>query len=105
MPVLLGATITMPPAPSVNYTSWIIVGFASGFVAYRYYREWWGRHNYVLSGALDAGLAFMAVLLYLCLGMQHVDLSWWGSGPDGCPLASCPTADGIIVKGCPGYIS
>ncbi|XP_058179767.1 oligopeptide transporter 7-like isoform X1 [Rhododendron vialii] len=104
MPVLLGATITMPPATAVNYTSWIIIGFASGFVAYRYYRGWWGRHNYVLSGALDAGLAFMAVLLYLCLGMQHVDLSWWGSDPDGCPLASCPTADGIIVKGCPGYI-
>ncbi|KAF7112323.1 hypothetical protein RHSIM_RhsimUnG0241100 [Rhododendron simsii] len=104
MPVLFGATINMPPATAVNYTSWIIIGFVSGFIVYRYYREWWGRHNYVLSGALDAGLAFMAVLLYLCLGMQHVDLSWWGSDPDGCPLASCPTADGIMVSGCPGYM-
>ncbi|KAI8541137.1 hypothetical protein RHMOL_Rhmol08G0039100 [Rhododendron molle] len=63
-----------------------------------------GAATTVLSGALDAGLAFMAVLLYLCLEMQHVDLSWWGSDRDGCPLASCPTADGIIVKVCPGYI-
>ncbi|KAI8541135.1 hypothetical protein RHMOL_Rhmol08G0038900 [Rhododendron molle] len=104
MPVLFGATINMPPATAVNYNSWIIIGFVSGFIVYRYYREWWGRHNYVLSGALDAGLAFMAVLLYLCLGMQHVDLSWWGSDPDGCPLASCPTAEGIMVKDCPGFM-
>ncbi|KAI8032090.1 Oligopeptide transporter 7 [Camellia lanceoleosa] len=105
MPVLLGAVINMPPATAVNYTSWIIIGFFSGFVAYRYYRSWWSRHNYVLSGALGAGLAFMAVLLYLCMGMQHIDLNWWGSGSDGCSLASCPTAEGVVIKGCPGYLS
>lgn len=101
MPVILGALTEMPPATPVNYTSWVIVGFASGFVAYRYYRGWWTRHNYVLSGALDAGLAFMGVLIYLCLGMQHISLDWWGSDPDRCPLASCPTAPGVLSEGCP----
>ncbi|CAL5369079.1 unnamed protein product [Camellia sinensis] len=106
MPVLLHAVASMPPATAVNYTSWIIIGFFSGFVAYRYYRSWWSRHNYILSGALDAGLAFMAVLFYLCLEMQNIDLNWWGSGSsDGCPLASCPTAEGVVIKGCPGYLS
>lgn len=103
MPVLLGATVNMPPATAVNYTSWIIIGFASGFVAYRYYRDLWSRHNYVLSGALDAGLAFMGVLLYLCLGMEHISLQWWNMHSDGCPLASCPTEPGIVVKGCPVF--
>ncbi|OVA19847.1 Oligopeptide transporter [Macleaya cordata] len=96
MPVLLGAIVNMPPATAVNYTSWIIVGFMTGFVAYRYHRNWWKRHNYVLSGALDAGLAFMGVLLHLCLGLNHIRLDWWGSGLDGCPLASCPTAQGVV---------
>nr|POF10934.1 oligopeptide transporter 7 [Quercus suber] len=100
MPVLLGATINMPPAPAVNYTSWILIGFASGFVAYRYYCDWWSRHNYVLSGAFDAGLAFMGVVLYLYLGMEHVSLNWWGSDSDGCPLGSCLTAQGVVVDGC-----
>lgn len=106
MPVLLGATVNMPPATAVNYTSWILIGFVSGFVVYRYYREWWSRNNYVLSGALDAGLAFMGVLLYLCLGMEHVSLSWWdwnGIGnrsSDGCGLASCPRQPGVVAKGC-----
>ncbi|KAG2694187.1 hypothetical protein I3843_08G125000 [Carya illinoinensis] len=101
MPVLLGATVNMPPATAVNYTSWILIGFISGFIAYRYYRERWSRHNYVLSGALDAGLAFMGVLLYLCFGMKDISLNWWGSESDGCPLASCPTAEGVRVNGCP----
>ncbi|KAL8034730.1 hypothetical protein ABFX02_12G048300 [Erythranthe guttata] len=101
VPVLLVSIINMPPATTVNYNSWIIIGFLSGYVAYRYYRDWWSRHNYVLSGALDAGLAFMGVLLYLCLDMAHVSLEWWGSVSDGCPLATCPTAKGIVVKGCP----
>ncbi|KAK7262965.1 hypothetical protein RJT34_30548 [Clitoria ternatea] len=95
-PVLLGALADMPPATAVNYSSWILVGFLSGFIIYRYYRGWWIRHNYVLSGALDAGLAFMGVLLYLCLGMEHISLNWWGSDSDGCPLASCPTAPGVV---------
>ncbi|KAE9597886.1 putative oligopeptide transporter, OPT superfamily [Lupinus albus] len=103
LPVMLGALSDMPPATSVNYISWVIVGFASGFIAYRYHRGWWIRHNYVLSGALDAGLAFMGVLLYLCLGMEHINLNWWGSNSDGCPLASCPTAPGVLAKGCPLY--
>ncbi|KAF7093076.1 hypothetical protein CFC21_095509 [Triticum aestivum] len=103
MPVMIGCTVKMPPATAVNYTTWILVGFLSGYVVYRYRRDWWERHNYLLSGALDAGLAFMAVLIYLCLGLENISLNWWGNDLDGCPLASCPTAKGIVVKGCPVY--
>ncbi|PHU19324.1 Oligopeptide transporter 7 [Capsicum chinense] len=103
VPVLLAGIIQTPPATSVNYNSWIIIAFLSGFVVYRYNRKLWSRHNYVLSGALDAGLAFMGVLLYLCLGMEHVRLDWWGSDADRCPLAKCPTAEGVVVKGCPVF--
>lgn len=101
MPVLLSSVGLMPPATAVNYTTWIIVGFLSGFVAFRYRPDWWQRHNYVLSGGLDAGLAFMGVLLYLCLGLEDISIDWWGSDLDGCPLASCPTAEGVVVEGCP----
>ncbi|CAM8950570.1 unnamed protein product [Rhodiola kirilowii] len=101
MPILISGTGVMPRATAVNYTTWILVGFLSGFVAYRYRPGWWKRHNYVLSGALDAGLAFMGVLLYLCLGLEETSLSWWGNDLDGCPMASCPTAKGIVIKDCP----
>ncbi|KAJ8626397.1 hypothetical protein MRB53_019704 [Persea americana] len=105
MPILIGAMRNMPPATVVNFTSWFIVGFISGFIIYRYQRVWWQRHNYALSGALDVGLAFMGVLLYLCLGSENITLRWWGSGirENDCPLASCPTAKGVVVKGCPVF--
>ncbi|KAL9334580.1 hypothetical protein Peur_071761 [Populus x canadensis] len=106
MPIMLGATAMMPPASSVNYTSWIIVGFLSGYVLFRHRTEWWKRYNYVLSGGLDAGTAFMTLLIFFGLGFWNVGLLWWGSNPDnqeGCPLASCPTAKGILVDGCPVF--
>lgn len=95
MPVLIGATGILPPASSVNFNSWLVLGFISGFVVYRYKRDWWSKYNYVLSAALDAGLAFMGVLLYFILQSNNIGLTWWGTNPDGCPLAECPTEKGI----------
>ncbi|XP_065858498.1 oligopeptide transporter 7 [Euphorbia lathyris] len=103
MPVLIGATGMMPPATAVNYTSWVVLGFISGFVVYRYRPDLWQRYNYVLSGSLDAGLAFMGVVIYLCLGIENVSVNWWGNDLDGCPLATCPTAAGVVVQGCPVF--
>ncbi|PIA48849.1 hypothetical protein AQUCO_01300037v1 [Aquilegia coerulea] len=99
MPVMFSATGMIPPATATNYTTWIVLGFISGFVLYRYKQDWWKRHNYVLSGGLDAGLAFMGVFLFFCLG--SITVEWWGADVDGCPLASCPTAKGVVVEGCP----
>ncbi|GAB4826162.1 oligopeptide transporter 6 [Ancistrocladus abbreviatus] len=104
MPVLLGSTAMMPPASSVNFTSWIIVGFLSGFVIYRSRPKLWGRYNYVLSGGLDAGTAFVSVLVFYSLQYaKDIGLEWWGNNGEGCPLATCPTAKGIVVDGCPVF--
>ncbi|ONH90788.1 hypothetical protein PRUPE_8G074200 [Prunus persica] len=101
LPVLLGATASMPPATALNYNSWIIVGTIFNFFVFRYRKKWWQRYNYVLSAALDAGLAFMAVLLYLSVGMENKSVAWWGTNGEHCTLATCPTAKGIVVDGCP----
>lgn len=101
LPVLLGSTSMMPPASAVNYTSWLILAFVSGFIIFRYRPDLWKRYNYVLSGGLDAGTAFMSILTFLALGAQNIDINWWGNNPEGCPLAKCPTAVGVVVDGCP----
>ncbi|XP_002960906.2 oligopeptide transporter 4 [Selaginella moellendorffii] len=104
IPVILGATGYMPPATSVNYTTWITLGVVFNYFVYKYRKAWWKRYNYVLSAALDAGSAFMAVVLYFSLGLEDVSLTWWGtSDRDHCPLAKCPTQPGIVVDGCPVY--
>ncbi|KAK3015110.1 hypothetical protein RJ639_006790 [Escallonia herrerae] len=101
LPVLLGATGAMPPATPLNYNAWIIVGTIFNFFIFRYRKKWWQRYNYILSAALDAGVAFMGVLLYFSLGMESKTLTWWGTNGEHCDLATCPTAKGILVDGCP----
>ena len=107
LPVILGATGNMPPASPLNYTSWILVGTIFNFFVFRYRKKWWQRYNYILSAALDAGVAFMTVLLYFALGIENKGLNWWGASPDylpeHCDLATCPTAKGILVDGCPTF--
>ncbi|RWR83129.1 oligopeptide transporter 4 [Cinnamomum micranthum f. kanehirae] len=103
LPVLLGATANMPPATALNYNAWAFVGTVFNFFLFRYRKKWWQRYNYVLSAGLDAGVAFMGVLLYFTLGMENKSLTWWGTGGEHCDLATCPTAKGIQVDGCPVF--
>ncbi|KAK9103939.1 hypothetical protein Sjap_021193 [Stephania japonica] len=100
MPVVFSATGMIPPASAVNYTTWIFLAFLAGFLLFRYRQDWWRRHNYVLSGGLDAGLAFMGVVQFLALGSTSID--WWGNR-GSCPLAACPTAKGVVADGCPAH--
>ncbi|CAK7324482.1 unnamed protein product [Dovyalis caffra] len=103
MPLILSATAGMPPARTVHFWSWGVVGFVFNYYIYKRYKGWWARHNYILSAALDAGVAFMAVILYFTLQSKDIyGPNWWGlDSSDHCPLAKCPTAPGIEVKGCP----
>ncbi|XP_057854440.2 oligopeptide transporter 3 isoform X2 [Cryptomeria japonica] len=103
IPVITYGFAGMPPATPANISSWIITGTIFNYFVFRFRKRWWQRYNYVLSAALDAGTAFMGVLLYFALGTGDKNLSWWGTELDHCPLASCPTAPGIVVKGCPVF--
>ncbi|XP_048235829.1 oligopeptide transporter 1 isoform X2 [Ricinus communis] len=103
IPVILSATGAMPPARAVNYTSWFTVGIFFNFFVYKKYKKWWARHNYILSAGLDAGVAFLAILCYFTLQLKDINgPAWWGLElDDHCPLATCPTAPGIVADGCP----
>ena len=87
LPVLLGASAAMPPATTLNFNSWIFVGTIFNFFVFRYRKKWWQRYNYVLSAAMDAGLAFMGVILYFSLSMENVSVNWWGFAGEHCGLA------------------
>ncbi|ESR65875.1 hypothetical protein CICLE_v10007550mg [Citrus x clementina] len=103
MPLLLAGPGSLPSAKAVNYLSWGAVGIFFNYYVYRRFKGWWARHTYILSAALDAGVAFMGVFLYFTLQSQGIfGPDWWGlAATDHCPLAKCPIAPGIKVKGCP----
>ena len=45
----------------------------------RYYTSWWEKYNFVFSGAMDAGIASSAIIIFFAV--QYVDKSiyWWGN--------------------------
>ncbi|PKU66941.1 Oligopeptide transporter 1 [Dendrobium catenatum] len=104
MPIIPGSTGMMPPARAVNYLMWGLVGVVFNIHVFRKYKAWWGRNNYVLSAGLDAGVAFMGIIIYFALQDKNIyGANWWGLEPDHCPLAKCPTAPGVKVEGCPSF--
>ncbi|TDL15748.1 OPT oligopeptide transporter [Rickenella mellea] len=99
-PVIFSGTGAIPPATAFNYVPWTIVGFIFQYFIRRRHFSWWTKYNYVLSAALDSGLAISIVLIFFCLqypkngtiGANTIE-TWWGNTVfantldwDGAPL-------------------
>ncbi|CAL5011678.1 unnamed protein product [Urochloa decumbens] len=106
VPLIFAGASGLLPARAVNFVMWGLVGFLFNHVVYRRRRSWWMRYNYVLAAGLDAGVAFMGVLTFVALGYFDVyGPRWWGGvADDRCDLAACPTAPGVVAKGCPPVV-
>lgn len=84
-PLIFSGTFRIPPASALNYVPWALVGFIFQYVIRRRNFAWWTKYNYVLSAALDAGLAVSVIFIFFVLQypengsigerLQH----WWGN--------------------------
>lgn len=85
-PVLFTGVGYIPPATAINYIPWGIVGFIFQFWIRRRHFAWWSKYNYVLSAALDSGLAISAIFIFFVLqfpddgniGINTIQ-KWWGN--------------------------
>jgi len=84
MPIILSATSNMPPAQPVMYGSWFILGCIFQFFIFRYRNKWWSKFNYVLSAAMDSGVALCGLFLFFAFQARGASVNWWGTLPD-CP--------------------
>lgn len=85
-PVIFSGTAYIPPASAVNYVPWAIVGFIFQYVIRRRHFSWWTKYNYVLSAALDSGVAVSIVLIFFILQYpkngtigENTVAKWWGN--------------------------
>ncbi|KAG0463101.1 hypothetical protein HPP92_021577 [Vanilla planifolia] len=103
IPLIVSGAGGIPPAHTVNYITWGADGIFFNYYIYKRYKNWWARHTYVMSAALDSGVAFMGVLLFFALQFYDIGgIRWWGGVVDDyCPLGGCPTAPGVVISGCP----
>ncbi|EIN07938.1 small oligopeptide transporter [Punctularia strigosozonata HHB-11173 SS5] len=86
MPVIFTGTGLIPPATAINYVPWTIVGFIFQYVIRRRHFAWWTKYNYVLSAALDSGVAVSIIIIFFCLQFpkngtigENSILTWWGN--------------------------
>ncbi|CAL1708066.1 unnamed protein product [Somion occarium] len=85
-PLIFNGVSYIPPANANNYVPWALVGFLFNYVIRRRHFSWWTKYNYVLSAALDSGVAISMILIYFCLqyplngsiGANTIQ-SWWGN--------------------------
>jgi len=81
IPVFFTGMGAMPPATGINFSSWFMVGITFMYFVRRYHFNWWSRYNYVLSAALDSGVAVTTIIIFFCLYYPNggVFLNWWGN--------------------------
>jgi hypothetical protein len=85
-PVIFSGCSGVASASALNYVSWVTVGFIFQYVLRRRHSPWWSKYNYVLSAALDSGVAISAVLIFFILqypkngeiGLNNIRV-WWGN--------------------------
>ena len=64
----------------MNYLMWGIIGYIFNKVIRSRARGWWLSYNYILSAALDAGLAFCTILIFFTITMTKTEPpKWWGN--------------------------
>ncbi|KZO90436.1 OPT oligopeptide transporter [Calocera viscosa TUFC12733] len=81
IPVFFTGTGLMPPATGINFSSWFMVGITFMYFVRRYHFAWWSHYNYVLSAAMDSGVAITTIIIFFCLYYPNggVQLNWWGN--------------------------
>ncbi|KAG2228623.1 OPT family small oligopeptide transporter [Thamnidium elegans] len=92
IPVFMLGPTPYPPAPTNVAPCWALVGFIFNYVIKRRANAWWKKYNYVLSAALDSGVAICAIIIFFAFQNTEIHFpTWWGNNPasvDQCPLAT-----------------
>lgn len=89
--VVFGGLGNFPPATGINYTSAIMVAVIFNYFIRRRYGQWWSKYLFVLSCALDVGVALSGILIFFALSYPGVTLNWWGT------VGYADTADGNLT--------
>ncbi|CAF1602023.1 unnamed protein product [Didymodactylos carnosus] len=72
IPVMLASLSILIPAPAGTFPIWLFAGFVFNFIIRRYAYGWWKCYAYVLSSALDCGVAFSSLIIFIALQNQNI---------------------------------
>jgi hypothetical protein len=96
-PVAFGAMSLVPPATGVSFSSWWVINMIFNGLIRRRKPAWWSKYSmanssarqvessanidldYILSAALDCGVAVSTVIIFFCITLPAGPLNWWGN--------------------------
>lgn len=61
------------------YTPGMILSFFFMYVIRKRMTAWWEKYNYILSGGLDAGVAFSSIIIFFAVQYHAKNIDWWGN--------------------------
>ncbi|KAF7331646.1 OPT oligopeptide transporter [Mycena kentingensis (nom. inval.)] len=81
MPIFFGGVAAIPAASPYNFACWSVFAVIFGLYIRRTHFRWWMRYTYILSAALDAGLALASIAIFfsVILPMGGFELKWIGN--------------------------
>jgi hypothetical protein len=95
----MASTAAIPPATAGNYIPWAIIGLVFNYWIRKIYRPWWSKYNYLLSAALDAGLAITTFFIFFCLYYPGVNFNWYGNTIGGVTADALGTPLKTVAEG------
>jgi len=81
VPVFFASVGSVAVGSGLPISSWVVVGFIFNYYICHFHFRWWMRYNYILSAALDAGVALSAVLIFFSVQYPKggFKIEWWGN--------------------------
>ncbi|KAK6200889.1 OPT oligopeptide transporter protein-domain-containing protein [Scheffersomyces amazonensis] len=77
--LIIGGMLIYAPYNLSYYTGGLYLSIAFMWYLKKYYLTWWEKYNFVLSGAMDAGVAFSAIIIFFAVQYNDKSISWWGN--------------------------
>lgn len=77
--LIIGGFLIYAPYNLSYYTPGLIAAYFFMHFIKKRYLNWFKKYNYVLSGALTAGVAFSSIIIFFAVQYKAVNLDWWGN--------------------------
>lgn len=77
--LVIGGMLAYAPYNLLYYLPGLYVSYVFNKYIKERYSGWWQKYNYVLSSALNAGVAFAGIIIFFAVQYKDVELDWWGN--------------------------
>ncbi|PVH13554.1 OPT family small oligopeptide transporter [Candidozyma duobushaemuli] len=61
------------------YAPGMILSFVFMYLIRKRKTAWWEKYNYILSGGMDAGVAFSSIIIFFAVQYHAKNIEWWGN--------------------------